>query len=53
MRILSFFYFFEFIIYERNEVLLIIVVFLIKYVFDVAFKRIDFYLQRNTSIVIL
>ena len=44
MRILSLFYFFELIIYKRNEILLIIVVFLIKHVFDVAIKRIDLYL---------
>ena len=44
MRISSFFCFFEFIIHERNEISLIIIVFLIKHVFDVAIKRIDFHL---------
>ena len=53
MRVSSFFYFLKFIIHERNEMLLIIIVFLIKHVFDAAIKRIDFYLQRNISIVIL
>ena len=53
MRISSLFCFFEFVIHERNEMLLIIVVFLIKHVFDVAIKRIDLHLQRNTSIVML
>ena len=32
---------------------LIIIVSLIKHVFDVAIKRIDFYLQHNISIVML
>ena len=53
MRISSFFCFLEFVIHERNEMLLIIVVFLIKHVFDAAIKRIDFHLQRNTLIVML
>ena len=53
MRVSSFFCFFEFIIYECNEMSLIIVTSLIKHVFDVAIKRIDFHLQRNTSIVML
>ena len=53
MRILSLFCFFKLVIYKRNKMLLIIVVFLIKHVFDVAIKHIDFHLQRNTSIVIL
>ena len=53
MRISSFFYFFEFVIHKRNEMSLIIIIFLIKHVFDAAIKRIDFHLQRNTSIVIL
>ena len=53
MRISSFFYFLEFVIHKRNKILLIIVVFLIKHVFGVAIKRIDFHLQRNTLIVML
>ena len=53
MRISSFFYFFKFVIHERNEMSLIIVVFLIKYVFGVAIKRINLHLQRNISIVML
>ena len=53
MRVSSFFCFFKFIIHERNEMSLIIVVSLIKHVFDIAIKRIDFHLQRNISIVML
>ena len=53
MRILLFYYFFEFVIYKCNEILLIIIIFLIKHAFDVAIKRIDFHLQRNISIIIL
>ena len=53
IHISSFFCFLEFIIHERNEISLIIIVFLIKHVFDVAIKRIDFYLQRNILIVML
>ena len=53
MRILLFFYFVKSIVHEYNEILLIIVVFLIEYVFNVTIKRIDFHLQRNTLIVIL
>ena len=53
MRISLFFYFLEFIIHKRNEILLIIIIFLIKHVFDVAMKRINLHLQRNTSIVML
>ena len=53
MRILLFFCFFEFIIYKRNEMSLIIVVFLIKHVFGAAIKRIDFHLQRSISIIML
>ena len=53
MRVSLFFRFFELIIYKRNEMLLIIVVSLIKHVFDVAIKRINFHLQRNTLIVML
>ena len=53
MRILSFFYFLEFIIHEHNKMSLIIVVFLIKHAFDVAIKRIDFHLQRNILIIML
>ena len=53
MRILSFFYFYKLIIYKRNKMLLTIVIFLIKHVFDVAIKRINFYLQRNILIIIL
>ena len=44
MRISSLFYFLEFIIHKRNEISLIIIVFLIKHVFGVAIKRIDFHL---------
>ena len=36
-----FFYFFKLIIHKRNKILLIIVVFLIKHVFDVAIERIN------------
>ena len=53
MRVSSFFCFFKFIIHERNEMLLIIIVSLIKHVFDVAIKRIDLHLQRNISIIML
>ena len=53
MRISLFFYSFKFVIHERNEMSLIIVISLIKHVFDVAIKRIDFHLQRNTLIVML
>ena len=53
MRISSIFYFLEFVIHERNEMLLIIVISLIKHVFDVAIKHINLHLQRNTSIIIL
>ena len=53
MRISSFFYFLEFVIHERNKMLLIIIIFLIKHVFDVVIKRIDLHLQRNTLIVML
>ena len=53
MRVSLLFYFFEFVIHERNEISLIIVVFLIKHVFNIAIKRIDFHLQRNTSSVML
>ena len=48
-----FFCFFKFVIHERNEMLLIIIIFLIKHVFDVVMKRINFHLQRNISIVML
>ena len=44
MRVSSLFYFFEFIIHERNKILLIIIIFLIKHIFDVAIKHIDLYL---------
>ena len=53
MRILLFFYFFKFVIHERNEMFLIIMNFLIKHAFDIIIKRIDFYLQHNILIVIL
>ena len=53
MRILSFFYFFKFIIHERNEISLIIIISLIKHVFDVTIKRINFHLQRNILIIML
>ena len=53
MRILSLFCFLKFIIHERNKMLLIIVIFLIKHVFDFAIKRVDFHLQRNISIIML
>ena len=53
MRVLLFFYFSKSIIYKRNEILLIIVVSLIKYVFNIAIKRIDFYLQRSILIIIV
>ena len=51
MRVLLLFHFFKFIIYECNKVLLIIVISLIKYVFDIAIKRINFHLQYNILIV--
>ena len=53
MRILSFFCFFKLVIYERNEMSLIIIIFLIKHFFDVAIKRINLHLHRNISIVML
>ena len=53
MRISSFFCFFKFVIHKRNKMLLIIIIFLIKHVFGVAIKRIDFHLQRNILIVML
>ena len=53
MYISLLFYFFEIIIYKRNEILLIIAVFLIKYVIDIAIKCVDFHLQHNISIIIL
>ena len=51
--ILSLFCFFKLIIYKRNEMLLIIAAFLIKHVFDVVIKHIDFHLQCNILIVML
>ena len=53
IRVSSLFCSFKFVIHERNKILLIIIVFLIKYVFDVAIKRINLHLQRNILIVIL
>ena len=53
MRILLFFYFFKFIIHKRNEMLLIIVISLIKHVFGIAIKRINFHLQHNILIIML
>ena len=53
MRVLLLFYFFKLIIYKYNKMSLIIVAFLIKHVFDVAIKRIDFHLQHNILIIML
>ena len=53
MCILLFLYFLKFVIHKRNKILLIIIIFLIKHVFDVAIKRINFHLQHNILIIIL
>ena len=51
MRVLANLHFLKFIIKVRNEILLIIFIFLIKHVINFIIKRIRFYAKNNVLII--